>query len=86
MRQLIVPKSSKKLKAKENSKTDKTGKPLAEATSQDMLIAPLSWAQRLKTVFNIDITLCPHHRLNLRLLFNPKTRLDKQVNITLSKP
>ena len=86
MRQLIVPKSSKKLKAKENSKTDKTGKPLEEATSQDMLIAPLSWAQRLKTVFNIDITLCPHHRLNLRLLFNPETRLDKQVNITLSKP
>ena len=60
MRQLIVPKSSKKkLKAKENSKTDKTGKPLEEATSQDKLIAPLSWAQRLKRVFNIDITLCP---------------------------
>ena len=27
--------------------------------SQNELLAPLSWAQRLKRVFNIDITLCP---------------------------
>jgi hypothetical protein len=25
----------------------------------DELIAPLTWAQRLKRVFNIDITVCP---------------------------
>jgi hypothetical protein len=25
----------------------------------DELVAPLSWAQRLKRVFNIDIALCP---------------------------
>ena len=56
MRKLILPKSSKRMKGKQDSKTDKT---YEEATSQDELIAPLSWAQRLKRVFNIDITLCP---------------------------
>ena len=56
MRKLIVPKSSKRVKGKEDSKTDKT---FEEATSPDELIAPLSWAQRLKRVFNIDIALCP---------------------------
>ena len=30
-----------------------------EAASHDELVAPLTWAQRLKRVFNIDITLCP---------------------------
>jgi hypothetical protein len=30
-----------------------------EITSQNELLAPLSWAQRLKRVFSIDITLCP---------------------------
>ena len=45
MRKLIVPKSSKRLKAKQENKTDKTDE---NATSQPELIAPLSWAQRLK--------------------------------------
>ena len=30
-----------------------------EAASRNELIAPLTWAQRLKRVFNIEITLCP---------------------------
>ena len=30
-----------------------------EAVSRDELVAPLTWAQRLRRVFNIDITLCP---------------------------
>jgi hypothetical protein len=50
MRKLVVPKSSKRVKGKEDSKTDKT---LSEATSQDELIAPLFWGQRLKRVFNV---------------------------------
>ncbi len=56
MRKLIVPKSSKSVKRKGDSKTHKS---VEEATSHDELIAPLSWAQRLKRVFNIDISLCP---------------------------
>ena len=56
MRKLIVPKRRKRRTGKEDSKTDKT---LSNATGQDELISPLSWAQRLKRVFNIDITLCP---------------------------
>jgi len=56
MRKLIVPKRSTRVKRKEVTKTSKT---FEDATSQDELMAPLSWAQRLKRVFNIDITLCP---------------------------
>jgi len=56
MRKLITPKRSTRVKRKEVIKTDKT---FEDATSQDELMAPLSWAQRLKRVFNIDITLRP---------------------------
>ena len=60
MRKLIVPKNSnrsvKKIEGREERKTYKTPK---ESENQDELVAPLTWAQRLKRVFNIDITLCP---------------------------
>ncbi len=46
----------KKIEGREESKTYKTAK---ESAIQDELVAPLTWAQRLKRVFNIDITLCP---------------------------
>ena len=65
MRKLIVPKSSKSAKRKDDSKTHKS---VEEATSQDELIAPLSWAQRLKRVFNIDITLCPICGATMRVI------------------
>ena len=113
MRKLIIPKSRNAVKAKEKSEANDT----AEDTRHvDELVAPLSWAQRLKRVFNIDIALCPicggtmrvigrgrlritdpdviqkvldhieenHRRLTLRLLFNPKTSLGKQINVTLA--
>ncbi len=56
MRKLIVPRPTKRVKGKEDSKTHKS---VEEAASQDEFAAPLTWAQRLKRVFNIDITLCP---------------------------
>jgi len=56
MRKLIVPKNSKSVKRKDDNKTRK--KP-EESAKRDELVAPLTWAQRLKRVFNIDITLCP---------------------------
>jgi hypothetical protein len=56
LRKLIVPKSTKIVKGKVASRTHKS---IQEAARQNELIAPLSWAQRLKRVFNIDITLCP---------------------------
>ena len=34
-------------------------KSVAESDAADELIAPLTWAQRLKRVFNIDISVCP---------------------------
>ena len=33
--------------------------PIHNTPESESLTAPLSWAQRLKRVFNIDITLCP---------------------------
>jgi hypothetical protein len=53
IRKLIVPKNNKRLVKKVEKKEDE------EAASRDELVAPLTWAQRLKRVFNIDITLCP---------------------------
>jgi len=52
-----VPKNDKTHGKKVKGKGD--DKKPDEAASQDELIAPLSWAQRLKRVFNIDIALCP---------------------------
>jgi hypothetical protein len=56
MRKLIVPTKRKKTKSKldQNECTS-----IAKSESADELIAPLTWAQRLKRVFNIDISLCP---------------------------
>ena len=39
-----------------------------DQTSPDQPIAPLTWATRLKRVFNIDITLCPHCGERLRVI------------------
>jgi ribosomal protein S27E len=54
MRKLIVPKRSKKfikkVQEKEDSKTHNTAE---QAASRDELVAPLTWSQRLKRVFNM---------------------------------
>jgi len=54
MRKLIVPTKCKKVKIDRSER-----KSVTESDAADELIAPLTWAQRLKRVFNIDITLCP---------------------------
>jgi hypothetical protein len=60
IRKLIVPKNNKRLVKKVEGKGDDKKHKMAEETaSQDELVAPLTWAQRLKRVFDIDITLCP---------------------------
>ena len=56
MRKLIIPKNSKRVNRKKDSKKHKTAE---QAGSRDELVAPLTWAQRLKRVFNIDVTICP---------------------------
>jgi hypothetical protein len=56
VRKLIVTTKRKKAKRENNQNRHK---PAAESRIQDELIAPLTWAQRLKRAFNIDITLCP---------------------------
>ena len=59
MRQRIVPKSNRTTEKVNSKGDDKTHKRIGEAPTQDELVSPLTWAQRLKRVFNIDITLCP---------------------------
>ncbi len=55
IRKLIVPKNNKRLVKKvEDKGDDKKHKMAEEAASRDELVAPLTWAQRLKRVFNID--------------------------------
>ncbi len=54
LRKQIVPKSTNRARGKEDRRTHNS---VEEAANE--LIAPLSLAQRLKRVFNIDITLCP---------------------------
>ncbi len=56
MRKLIVPTKCKKNTAKIDRSKRKS---VTESDAADELIAPLTWAQRLKRVFNIDITVCP---------------------------
>lgn len=67
IRKRIVPTKGKKAKIKK--KSDKgEHKPETEAKVEDDLIAPLSWAQRLKRVFNLDINLCPFCGGTLRVI------------------
>ena len=40
----------------------------------DLPIAPLTWAQRLKRVFEFDITLCPHCGGSLRVIAGGRLR------------
>ncbi len=54
LRKLIVPKSSKKsFKKPKNKRDDRKHKTAEQAASRDELVAPLTWAQRLKRVFNM---------------------------------
>jgi hypothetical protein len=52
----------KKVKGKGGDKTPD------DAASENELVAPLTWAQRLKRVFNIDIAVCPVCRGTLRII------------------
>ena len=69
MRKFIVPKkSTRSIKKLKNKGDDKRHKMAEEAASRNELIAPLTWAQRLKRVFNIEITLCPLCGGNMRVI------------------
>ena len=68
LRQHIVPaayktrrpqKKQKTTTTQDHQQTDKNTRSLHPAVSSEPPTAPLSWVQRLKRVFNIDITRCP---------------------------
>jgi hypothetical protein len=64
MRKLIVPKKPTKSIKHTKKKADEEKQ---ENLNRDDLFSPLTWAQRLKRVFNIDITVCPVSSGTLRL-------------------
>ncbi len=66
IRQLIVPKRNRPIEKvkKGNDKHD----PAAELAILGELYAPLTWAQRLKRIFNIDIASCPLCGGNMRVI------------------
>jgi len=55
-KKIVVPTKRKKTKSKLHQNECKS---IAKSESADELIAPLTWGQRLKRVFNIDISVCP---------------------------
>ncbi len=62
-RNLIVPTPNARQRAKR--KHSNAAKP---STETDRPLAPLSWAERLKRVFKIDIELCPNCGGRLRVI------------------
>ncbi|MDB4035787.1 transposase [Pseudomonadales bacterium] len=66
IRKLIVPKHNKTTVKKAKGKRD--DETPDEAASENELVAPLTWAQRLKRVFNGDITVCPMCSGKLRII------------------
>ena len=54
----------------DGSKLQKSG----PVDASDLPIAPLTWAQRLKRVFEFDITLCPHCGGRLRVIAGGRLR------------
>jgi hypothetical protein len=56
-RRAVVPGSAKP--ARKKRKKPATPTPVESAVDQAQPTAPLAWAQRLKRVFEIDITVCP---------------------------
>ena len=70
-RKLVVPRRRTKTKRKH---TTHPAPPLVETEHP---LPPLSWAERLKRVFKIDITQCPRCGGKLRVI--PKIRLRDQL-------
>ena len=68
LRKYIVPASVRTKPATKRKADHKKDKPTTDTREQDTPIAPLTWAQRLKRVFDIDITICPKCGGRLRII------------------
>ena len=64
----IVPGAGKP--ARRKRKHTATSAPTESAVDRDSATAPLNGAERLKRVFEIDITVCPHCGGTLRFIAN----------------
>ena len=64
-RHLVVPTPNRRAKKKRKHTAGAESKPAVET---DRPLAPLSWAERLKRVFKIDIELCPKCGGQLRVI------------------
>jgi len=66
---------------------DKNHKMAEESASRHELVAPLTWAQRLKRVFNIDITLCVNEHVKLTYFWvNFECQLTYITNVVKCHP
>jgi hypothetical protein len=65
-RRAVVPASANP--ARKKGKKPATPAPAESAVEGDSPTAPLTWAERLKRVFEIDITVCPHCGGTLRFI------------------
>ena len=68
LRKYIVPATASTRPAAKRKTDHKQLKATTDPPQQDALIAPLTWAQRLKRVFDIDITICPRCGGRLRVI------------------
>jgi hypothetical protein len=67
-RKAVVPRAIKSARKHRQSSTRSTAESVAEQDPTDAITAPLTWAQRLKRVFEIDIRVCPHCGGTLRVI------------------
>ena len=82
LRKYIVPAKASTRPAAKRKTDHKKLKATTDTPQQDALIAPLTWAQRLKRVFDIDITICPRCGGRLRVIadITDPTTIEKILN------
>jgi transposase len=71
LRKLVVPRPLPKGQKRKPTTTSRHAPDPIKPKSEEedlILTAPLTWAQRLKRVFSIDITLCPKCGGTLRVI------------------
>ena len=88
LRKYIVPAKASTRPAAKRKTDHKQLKATTDTPQQDAVIAPLTWAQRLKRLFDIDITICPRCGGRLRVIadITDPTTIEKILNHVARAP
>ena len=88
LRKHIVPATARTRSTAKRKTDHPRHKPATDTSQQDALIAPLTWAQRLKRVFDIDISVCPQCGGRLRVIaeITDPSIIDKILNHVARAP